>query len=478
MPLLFLLVGCVQSVKVGEPPAELSLSGPSVLDPWRSGSVSFEVDARGGERLEVSAVDGAGAIQWEYQGKAEDFTWDGRDRSGRLLPLGPITLVARLADSPAEPEASLELQLVDLGVLTGQLGGDRIALIWHNYGGAGRWYDGGVDRPTFGLGATHDGASPVEVPTPWDDLDRPPDPDTLTNMPAAYAWDARPTLSLGLGPDAGGGVTPAIEGWTLVEGEVGPNALLVFQKDEALANGPDVVEPELSLEFRSSGRVVARVAVPLRIYALLGEPTFESSELPYGPWVAVIDPLLRSISGVTPDREQVTSAVVDHIYDELGLAYDTQAGASAYAFYQRFPYDDAHLDLSSFLYRRFGSIINCSDCAALVEAFSNMIGAEAYYSIITPSFDLNEIKAIGADAFTNCPFGRGGCGFSYHAVVTGSLDTEVIYDATLVLDGDDDPGDSPSTELRVHALYADVYLDRLVRSGRPSYRYTQSGTLQ
>jgi hypothetical protein len=97
--------------------------------------------------------------------------------------------------------------------------------------------------------------------------------------------------------------------------------------------------------------------------------------------------------------------------------------------------------------------------------------------IIDPSFDLNYILAIGGSEFTSCPFGPWGCGFSYHAVTT-TPDSGAIWDATLALDGDGNPGSAPHTEKMVHHVPAEEYLDELVRSGQPSYHSAAQETLQ
>ena len=161
----------------------------------------------------------------------------------------------------------------------------------------------------------------------------------------------------------------------------------------------------------------------------------------------------------------------------FGLSYDTQWGASAYTEYDWNTYDNAHFDLTAFLARSRGSVVNCTDCASILEAHANMLGAVLSYTIITPSFDLNYILAIGGDEYTHCPFGGSSCGFSYHAVTTPD-DGNTIYDATLALDGDDDPGSAPNEVLMVEAIDGDEYLDRLVKRGRPDYVYTQKETLQ
>jgi hypothetical protein len=244
-----------------------------------------------------------------------------------------------------------------------------------------------------------------------------------------------------------------------------------------LAASVGVVEETLTLRWSTPAGEFAQQALPLRLYALLGPPTFEQSGTPYQPWVAVIDPVLRAIQGVDGDDAAVTGAIVAYVFEDLGLAYDTRSGASAYVQYGWGGWDDAMFDLTGFLRRRRGDIVNCTDCAAIVEAFANMIGAPLRYSIILQNFDLNYIEAIGGDEFTHCPFGGRGCGFNYHAVTTPD-DDATIYDATLALDGDDNPSESPSTELLVQGIPGDEYLDRLVMDGRVEYAYTQQGDIQ
>jgi hypothetical protein len=121
-------------------------------------------------------------------------------------------------------------------------------------------------------------------------------------------------------------------------------------------------------------------------------------------------------------------------------------------------------------------VVNCTDCAGIVVGFGNMLGAFAEYAIIGWNFDLDYILAIGGDNYTRCPFGGGGCGFSYHAV-TVSADGEYIWDATLALDGDDDSEHTPNDVLMVQTIPADEYLERLT-STPAEYAYQAQGTIQ
>lgn len=479
--MLLLLVACASSVKVGgdsggPPPPGVDVEGPAAVDPLL-GEATFSLAYTGGDALTVEVRDPSGAVVRTLVAgaPAETATWDGRDEAGTIVPRGEYVVHVALADA-GEPVAEDELatRVVRVGILSGTLGGDRIPLTWH---ADGDYQDGGLGT-TFAIEAIDNGEVATPLPEVWDDLWELPDDVTVTSIPAAYAWNARPTLSLVVGGDVGtAALIPAIDGWTLTSGEVAPGATLVFTKDEALATGPGVLEDGLVLRWLAGGHVVGEQAVPLRIYALLGAPAFEREGVEYQPWLAVIDPALRSMAGVEPTAAAVTSALVTHIYRNLDLAYDTAWGASAYTQYAGNTFDYAHFDLTGFLARARGSIVNCTDCASILEAFANMLGAPLSYTIITPGFNLNLIQAIGSDHYTQCPFDRGGCGFSYHAVTTPD-DGDTIYDATLALDGDIDPSALPATELLVQAIAGEEYLDRLVESGRTGYRYTQKATLQ
>jgi hypothetical protein len=61
--------------------------------------------------------------------------------------------------------------------------------------------------------------------------------------------------------------------------------------------------------------------------------------------------------------------------------------------------------------------------------------------------------------------------------VSVDSETELVWDATLALDGDDDPGSEPNTLRLVQSVPADEYLDRL--AAEPAeYVYQSKGTLQ
>lgn len=477
------LVGPDGDPAVTDPPPPayaVALTGPDALDPLLAPTLSTTLTQAEGDAVRVEILDGAGAVVATLADGTtlvETVTWDGLDSLGAALPLGDYTQRATLfAEGVEVAEAERPVHVVRVGLLDGTLGGpDRVALCFHRAGRPGAYFDAGADTTTFSVAAIDDGVTATPLPTPWEDLDAPPSDPVGTNLPAAYPYDARPTLTLTRAGDvAGAEVRVDIDGWTCADnGDVTTTCTL----DGSLAETVGVVETSLVARWSTPAGAFAEQAIPLRIYALYDLPAFEQSGLPYLPWVAVIDPLLRALQGTEPTQKAVADATVAYIFREQELAYDTRYGASAYVQYDWNSYDNAVFDLTSFLARDNGSIINCTDCAAILQAFGNMIGLPLQYSIILENFDLNYIEAIGYDTFTHCPFGGRGCGFRYHAVTTMDADA-TIYDATLALDGDDDPSSSPFTELLVQGVEGDEYLDRLVMSGRADYNYTQQGSIQ
>jgi hypothetical protein len=466
---MLFLFACAPSVPdvgdVSTDPPTVALSGPAAIDPLH-GAQTWAADTNG-TLATFEILDASGALVRTLT----DGTWDGRTEDGLLAPIGSYTVHAAIEEGD---EDELSVALVRVGVLSGTFGGPRVPLMWHD----GEYWSDDGEATSFSVSTIDAAEAVVPIPAVWDDLYEPPDSDVDVNLPAAYVYSAKPTLSVVVAGDlAGADLSAAIDGWTLTSGDVTAGGTVTFTRDTALAAGPGVVEAPLTLSWLSGESVVGTQSIPVRLYALLAEPAFEREGLPYQPWVAVVDPALRAIQGVDPTEAAVTSGLVEHIYRDLGLSYDTRWGASAYTLYDGNGFDNAHFDLTSFLERGRGSVVNCTDCAAILEAFANMVGATLEYTIITPGFDLNFIQAIGSDHFSHCPFDGGGCGFSYHAVTTPD-DGGLIYDATLALDGDADPSSTPSEELLVQAIDGEEYLDRLVQSGRTGYRYTQKETLQ
>jgi hypothetical protein len=474
------------------PVYEVGVDGPAVIDPMLapaplSFTFTHSVTNDGEEGFASVAVeDETGALVRSLtDGSAwvDGVEWDGTDMNGLPVATGRYQIhLQELVDGTSVAEAFQPVDAVRVGVVAGTLGGkDRVALTWHDAGGPGMYWSGGVDEPTFLLNDIDDPKTgePAVIPAPWSDTYTPPTDALGQNMPCAFAWDALPTLSLTLGGETGKAMLNLeIDGWTLSDGTIAAGETVVFQKDEPMATSLGVWEPTLALTWTDSvGNVVGTRDLPLRVYLVLGPAMFSEPGDEHQAWVAAVDPALRAIAGAEPTSPGVTSALVDWIFRDLGLFYDIEYGASAYTNYPE-GYSAPVFPMTAFLDRAHGDIVNCSDCAGILNAYANMLGVDLFYAHIFSGFDLNYIEAIGYPDFTHCPFGEPwGCGFSYHAVTTLDAAT-TIWDATLALDGDKDPTSDPSTELMVHGIPGDEYLERLSSDDDVYYDGIGHGTLR
>lgn len=465
-------------------PLEASITASAAFDPIHDGRVVIDAAFSEGAtaRVWVTSADGSEvAALVEDLPASDDFTWGGRDDSSDLLPAGTYTIHVEAFRDGEVATASVETRSIRIGVISGRLTGDRLPLIWHRAGPQGSPWTVPVDDATFTLSALEEDGSAVEVPAPWDDLMVVPiSEEDGVNLPAAFAWDAQPGLSLTLSGDLVGleaALSVAVDGWSLSDGTVAPGGVLSLSRDDLLSDGPGVIEETVSLQVMLGDAVIGQQDIPLRMYALLGAHTFDEGGAAYGTWIAAADPALRALEDVAPADDAVLSGLVEFIFRDLGLRYDTDYGASAYVSYQGSNWTRAHLNFSAFLTRANGEVINCTDAAAILGAYANMLGAELSYLILSPNFDLNYILAVGGAAYTRCPFGPGGCGFSYHAV-TSPDGGQTIFDATLAIDGDGDPRSLPATEQLVQGVTGSDYFDAIVRAGSPSYHSESKGTIQ
>ncbi len=468
-----------------QPPLQAMLEVAPAFDPILGGPVEVRTAAAGAESTVVTVLDAEGATVVTVTD-----SWDGKDDAGAWVPAGDYTLQLEATLGMVQVDDQAPVRVVRCGVTTAWAEGDggtsatHVPLYWHVSQDVQ-----GPELPFQEVATLEDDQDqPVQLELPGDELAFMPLGEPL---PVAFSWDSRPILTLELGDDTvlgssglpGAGVRLELEGWTAISGaeDLDPSVPVVLQADEILGAGPGLLEEELQLRFvvdddEGATWDIGTQTLPVRWYLLLGAPHFSRTEDVYNAWVAAIDPALRAIDGVEPTDQAVIDALVQWIYDDLALSYDTRYGASYFTNYVS-GWTPAVFELTAFLRPGAGRTVNCSDCASILAAWANMLGAPLVYSIVLQNFDLNYILAIGGDDFTHCPFGSWGCSFSYHAVTTNDGGA-TIWDATLALDGDSDPSSPPSQLLMVQHIDAIEYLDRLVMNGRATINYEGETLLQ
>ena len=473
-----------------DPPADpaVQVTATEAFDPIRGAPLWITARADDdAQNLDLVLLDASGAVVARAEpGETEaSLGWNGRLADDSWAPAGPYTWQATRHGDGGELVERGQVNLVRCGVEAVYVEGDggvtasRIALY---YNGPGVLQD--LADPISWVDSIEDTEGyPIELPEVSDNLTT---PINGSAQPFAATWDSRPIVSLVIGDSLafdgtglqGVDIDVAVEGYTVLSGTpIAPGQAVTLQADEPLSPEVGVYDFHLDVAFMDpDGVPLASQSVPMRAYAMLAPPTFDQDGDRYAPWLAAIDPALRALHGTPAEHDAVVDELVRWIFDDLGLEYDTNWGASAYTAYPG-GWEDGTFNMSSFLTRQFGNVVNCSDCAGILTNYSNMLGASLAYVIILPSFELNYILAIGGADFTSCPFGGGGCGFSYHAVTTDD-GGETIWDATLAIDGDGDPGSLPATEQLVQTLDGEAYLDAIVRAGNPGYFSESKGELQ
>lgn len=514
MAALVLALGCEGTPIVYTPGGDAPMAFPPEVTPDATSAAAFDPRLDGFESVElrfaVRHAQGAtcsvaltqgdvslGELDGAIAGGACTAVWNGTDASGAVVAPGMVEATATLTRGSDTASATSDVEVLRLGVSEVRLGGDaRVALLYSRLDGLRFGYHEvpATEVPwRLAPDAAESGGTPLELadgtprekPMPWEDLESPPldgaQPDGIErdtfSLPTAWVAGATPDVGVTFTTAHAGGVsTPTVEvrvvapeGLSLLdEGlvEDGADASFEATSSPVPAVGRYDVTWAWTFEARRSA-ADAWVALPgrfettHRLYGLVAEPSFDYPDVPHRAWVDVVDRIAGWVDGASADPDEVASQIVAGVYTELGLEYDRQAGASHYTSYGS-GFTRATFELSRFAHTENGTVINCSDAASIVSAYANMVGIDLRYHILQHQrldrFELNWLAAIGFD-FAPSPFLSGRSAFRYHAV-TGPLDTN-IFDATLAVDGDADPGSAPNELLLVQNLTETEYLMRL-----------------
>lgn len=186
-----------------------------------------------------------------------------------------------------------------------------------------------------------------------------------------------------------------------------------------------------------------------RVYVVPSEPTAPWTTDPQEagraiPSVAALDVACAWAAGAT-DSVDAAARVTDAVNGLGGRAvtYDVLLGAPHYC----------SLGLPQFFLDAFldrlaggpgaGPLVNCTDCAAIVSTFANLLGADLWQSkmgLVGAGFSINPLVIIGSTTWS-----RLWGGFVFHEVAwTGECgEDDRIYDACLRADADAHPARAP-----------------------------------
>lgn len=488
------------------PVVRLSPASPLAVDPELAGfdgwPIAFDVSgAPAGARCSIEVRQDGAIVPTPaaaLEGTSCETSWDGRGPGGARLPSGPLAVTATVTGGAIDASTTVTLALVRVGIVRIELAGAagaRQPLLYRRTGGVpDGFYEVDASTAPFAMGPgpreagasalAHADGSPRAIPAVWTDLLSPP-LDPLATDGVEHASYALPTAWV-----AGSEMDLRAHGAAMGVPE-GISLRVVPPTDTTIA-GDDAFRDGALITLHTSGSVVPAVGrfevpwafsfevrapdgewqplpgtftVTLRFYGLAGAPALGFTTLPHRPWIDVVDRIAGWIDGAASDPVAVGALLVQHVYYDTGLRYDTMSGASAYTDYPRAGFGGAVFYAQDYEDRGHGTTVNCSDAASILSTYGNMVGVDFGYHILTSrlgidhGFDLDFIRAIGMPAFDDTPFDSGRGSFRYHAIVGGPDGR--TFDATLALDGDANPAASPFELLLAQDLDASRYLNAL-----------------
>ena len=496
---------------------ELAWRGVSVLDPKLDDEPELRMEihlaeAPEGQRcaLAVEALHQDGrSHSWDpgsslLAGERETLSWAGLDSEGLAFDPGLVQLIVTAAcDGGASAAAALEARVVRVGVVAVDFveqpeDGGLVPLAFHK-----------LDLLTPGLTEldglvpehrAHPGdealadlddpsGQPWEAPSPWTDPDLPPwgagGPDASAhNLPAAYAAGARARVQVTAGTDAvsqhSGAVLPAF-GVLLTEVDDPPTLRLVGEDLDAV--DPDTpyapgaqqsfdTEPlpttlgrhELRLEWQwqvlgPDGWALLPGSQTTRheLWITAGEPALrDGTALGFAPdaaWIGVLADLEAAMTGLDPSVAPVLDGVREHLHHDDWLIYNP--GDAAYTSYSGsyIYWNHIWVDLSDWLDRGDGIELYCHSMSCLLSTLAGHWGVHAPQQVLGVGFTTNLARAAGTEGWYRY-------GFNSHSVVSPD-DGATIWDASVDLDGDDDPYNEPVDPVSPMGMDGEEYLWRL-----------------
>ena len=217
---------------------------------------------------------------------------------------------------------------------------------------------------------------------------------------------------------------------------VGDSGQVILPVNGLFDQGVGIRDLEIDWQMKSGHEWKSLGTTSHRTYLTLGRP-----QEPWDPlsadaedtnrvWTELLEFACLWAIGAS-DVDEASHLITEQLFSCGLFAYHTTNGASFYTTASDF------FECEEFLERLkggegYGGLLNCTDCATIVSTLANALGARLQQVQLMYMFKVNEILAIGTDAWQT-PF-KGG--FSYHEIAwNGELGGGgEIFDACLSLD--------------------------------------------
>ncbi len=166
-------------------------------------------------------------------------------------------------------------------------------------------------------------------------------------------------------------------------------------------------------------------------------------------WVGVLAETEDALTGVAPEPAAVLDALRDHVHDSDWILYDPSD--TSYSSFEG-PYiywEYAWSDLTGWLDRDEGIRLYCHSVSCLLSTLAGHVGVDAPQQVLGVGFTTHLVRSAGATTWQ-------AWGFNSHSVVSPDGGA-TLWDASIAMDGDGDPGHEPVTELAPKGLSFEEY---------------------
>ena len=474
----------------------ISLDGGLVMDPKLLGdpalAMSFSMEEAEDCEAAILVSNGIGQIR-TLSNPDDSTSWDGRDDEGRAFDPGEATIkLTAVCDGAEQEVAQTEAYIVRLGpslidLMSPEGASGQVGLAYHKKSLIEVDISPVGERPEYkqepqgvlGSGIDRDDGSARPAVALWTNAHIPPWADgevTQHNVPTGYiaerAMAAMVELddvaisearhiavsSWGPEPEKIPAIRLASNGALIEPGE----SLEVALGNAASTMGKHIQTVEWTFETEDKDGtwhpIPGMFETEHAYYVLAGEPalldgsSFGAS--PAVPWIGVLEDTSEQFEGVPATTEDTLDTLRDYLFNHEYLIYDP--GSGTYSDFDG-PYmywSSITAQVSSFLDRREGLSLYCHSMSCMLSALAGNHGVRAEQIVLGVNFTTNLTRAAGTDSWR-------AWSFNSHSVVTPD-DGETIWDASIALDGDDEPDDDGEIdEVMPKGMTGDEYMWRL-----------------
>lgn len=481
------------------PQGTVSLNAGRVIDPKLPSDPFLEISSSTDERedcaFSLHIDNGIGQIRTLEASVSGATNWDGRDDDGHAFDPGPadIALIADCSYGERAPIDETRAFVIRLGLTMLDFMNptdedeNHVGLAFHKRNLFETEVSPIGDRPEYmrgpagvlGSSLDQDDGSPRPVVSTWPDPDVPPWADgevPAHNVPAAFIADSTMHATVAFGDTAVSQARNiAVNAWgpdpdsvpeiRLADGHgtVRPNNPFHLPLGRAAATMGKHIQT-IDWGFESQGDdgtwhpIPGTLETEHVVYTLAGPPALlDGSDFgasPAVPWVGVLEDTAGVMEGVPATVDDTLDALRDYLFNHDYIIYDPSTGAYTEYEGEYMFWSSITAQMSAFLDRRGGLRLYCHSMSCMLSALAGTHGVEAEQIVLGVGFYTNYARAAGTDSW-------GRWSFNSHSVVTPD-DGATIWDSSIALDGDDEPGDDSSIEeIMPRGMDGDEYMWRL-----------------